>query len=346
LQNEIETKLGQYIDPYLGKDLQTAKVIKQVMMHADRIDIQLTFGYPIADIKEKIIANITAWLASVSQGKIINLQLSSQIETHVGKPGMYKLADMKNIIVVASGKGGVGKSTVAANIALALAKQGAQVGLLDADIYGPSQPTMMGTQGTKPIIQEKKIFPIEHHGIKTMSIGYLVDEQAPIVWRGPMIGKAMEQMLYDTQWGALDYLIVDLPPGTGDVQLTLCQKIPVSGAVIVTTPQDVALLDVKRACEMFTKLSVPILGVVENMSVYHCEQCGYASHLFGTGGGAKLAQQYGVTLLGEVPLAIAIRETTDQGVPPATGNVNKNKYTFIFYEIARKVAATLAVPLS
>ncbi len=251
---------------------------------------------------------------------------------------MQQNATIKHIIAIASGKGGVGKSTVAVNLALALAKEGARTGILDADIYGPSQPAMLGASGERPVLKEKKFQPIERHGIQSMSIGYLIDPNAAMMWRGPMIGKAMEQMLHDTQWGDLDYLIVDLPPGTGDIQLSLCQKIPVSGAVIVTTPQDLALLDVTRACEMFVKLKVPILGIVENMSLYHCPHCGHEEAIFGEGGAAKLARQYGVNVLGAIPLAISIREMTDSGQPPVVQEPDSH-YAKAFREIARTIAS-------
>lgn len=253
-----------------------------------------------------------------------------------------KVKNIKKIIGVASGKGGVGKSTVAVNLALALVKTGAQVGILDADIYGPSQPMMLNATGIKPVMQEGGLLPVIRHGIQSMSIGYLIDESAPMVWRGPMIGKALQQLLADTLWDDLDYLIVDLPPGTGDVQLTLCQKIPVSGIVIVTTPQDLALSDVRRACEMFHKLNVPILGVVENMSVYHCPQCGHQASIFGAGGAEKLAAQYGLNMLGTVPLDIQIREMTDSGHPPVIQDP-EGVYARAFLEIAQKVIAKLAL---
>ena len=250
------------------------------------------------------------------------------------------LNQIKKIIAVGSGKGGVGKSTVAVNLALALAREGVQVGMVDADIYGPSQPAMLGAEGERPIFKEGSLVPIKRHGIQSMSMGYLIDQHAPVVWRGPMLGKALQQMLQDTQWEALDYLIVDLPPGTGDVPLTLCQKIPVSGAVMVTTPQDLALLDVRRACEMFNKMNVPLLGVVENMSIYHCPQCGHEEPIFGTGGAVKLAQQYGLTILGSVPLDIRIREMTDSGNPPVVLDPESH-YAKAFYEIAHNVIAKL-----
>jgi len=240
--------------------------------------------------------------------------------------------NVKKLIAVASGKGGVGKSTVAINLALALLKSGATVGLLDADIYGPSQPIMLGSVGEKPVIKDRTIQPIIRHGIQSISIGNLVDGNAAMVWRGPMLGKVLEQLMYDTTWN-VDYLIVDLPPGTGDVQLTLCQKMSVSGAVIVTTPQDLALSDVRRACEMFTKLNVPILGVVENMSTHHCPACGHEQAIFGEGGGKKLAAEYGLELLASIPLNKEIREMTDSGHPVASP---------MFDQMAGRVRAVLS----
>lgn len=253
---------------------------------------------------------------------------------------MLQLKNIKNIIAVASGKGGVGKSTVAVNLALALAKDGAQVGILDADIYGPSQPAMLGVANEKPVIQDRKIHPIKRHGVQAMSIGFLVDPSAAMMWRGPMLGKAMEQLLFDTQWDNLDYLIIDLPPGTGDIQISLCQKVPVNGAVVVTTPQDLALLDVRRACEMFRKLNVPILGVVENMSTHVCSNCGHEEHIFGTGGGEKLAHEFEVPYLGALPLNLAIREMTDSGTPPVV-QAPDSHYAKAFCDIARKAVANI-----
>jgi ATP-binding protein involved in chromosome partitioning len=251
------------------------------------------------------------------------------------------LPNVKHMIAVASGKGGVGKSTIAVNLALALAREGAQVGLLDADIYGPSQPTMLGAAGERPVIQNKAIQPILRHGLQCMSIGFLVDPNAAMMWRGPMLGKVLEQLLHNTTWKGLDYLILDLPPGTGDVQLTLCQKIFLSGALIVTTPQDLALLDVRRACEMFNQLDVPILGVIENMAHYHCPQCGHGEPVFGEGGGAQLAAEYGLATLCSIPLDKRIREMTDGGVPPVVADPKSHTAT-LFGEAARKLSATLA----
>lgn len=342
LQKEIEAALAKYQDPYLKKDLLVAKALKNMILEQDRIEIEIVLGYPINKVKNELISALKQHLAPIAAGKKIDIKLAYKIDAHTGKQGIKALPNVKNIIAVGSGKGGVGKSTIAVNLALSLAQDGAQVGMLDADIYGPSQPTMLGASGERPIIKDKTIQPIVRHGIQSMSIGYLVDGNTAMVWRGPMLGKALEQLMHDTMWDALDYLIVDLPPGTGDVQLTLCQKIPVSGAVIVTTPQDLALLDVRRACEMFNKLNVPILGVVENMSVYHCPKCGHEERIFGAGGAAKLAQQYALSELGAIPLDIHIREMTDSGHPPVVHDPLSD-YAKAFHEMARNVAAQLSL---
>lgn len=340
LQKEIEDKLREYQDPYLGKDLVAAKAIKRLIVDQKNIELEVTLGYPFRGYRDRLYQDLQALLAPFQAGKKVQIKLSTKIEPHVGREGIPGLKNIKNIIAVGSGKGGVGKSTIAINLALALAKEGATVGILDADIYGPSQPAMLGAIGEKPVFKNG-FLPIERHGLQSMSIGYLIDQTAPMVWRGPMIGKALQQLLQDTKWEDLDYLVVDLPPGTGDIQLTLCQKIPVSGALIVTTPQDLALLDVARACEMFNKLGVPLLGVIENMSIYHCSQCGHGTPIFGSGGAAKLAKQFTISVLGSVPLDVEIRELTDNGQPPITHE--NNKFTAIFSEMARKVAARLAL---
>lgn len=252
------------------------------------------------------------------------------------------IKEIKKIIAIGSGKGGVGKSTVAVNLALALSQQGAKVGILDADIYGPSLPTLLGTVGQKPTVTNKTLQPIERYGLQSMSMGYLIDPDIAMVWRGPMIGKALEQLLNDTAWNALDYLVIDLPPGTGDIQLTLCQKMPISGVIIVTTPQNIALSDVKRACDAFQKLNVPILGFVENMSHYHCTQCGNEEKLFGEGGGLNLAETYNAPLLGSIPLNINIQKTTDSGKPYLSSTINTTEAT-IFLNIAQQINTLLSL---
>lgn len=340
--SDLEAKLREYTDPDLSCDLITAKAVKNMQMNGDTITLDLVLGFPLQSIRETWLAQLKAFLSSSFPDKKIDLHLTTQIETHVGQSPVKALPQIKNLIAVASGKGGVGKSTIAVNLALALAQEGAQVGILDADIYGPSQPTMLGMK-TRPEIRDKKmIMPIRVHGLQAMSMGLLVDEQAAVVWRGPMISMALQQLLNDTQWEALDYLIIDLPPGTGDIQLTLAQKIPVSGALVVTTPQDLALKDVRRACAMFTKLNVPILGLVENMATHVCSHCGEKDALFGEGGGERLAEEFKTELLARFPLDRQLREQTDSGTPPVAQDP-ESPYAKQFRRLARQVAARLSL---
>lgn len=342
LQKAIEDKLTEFKLPYLDKHLIDAKAVQTIAVENTNVKLVLRVGFPVAGIKENIIANIKQLLLPIIGQKNLEITLTSRIEPHSGNQGVKALPNVKNIIAVASGKGGVGKSTIALNLALGLHKEGARVGLLDADIYGPSQPTMLGSEGLKPLLEDKLLKPIESKGIQSMSIGYLIDKHAPMMWRGPMLGKAMQQLIHDTAWQDLDYLVIDLPPGTGDVQLTLCQKVPLSAAVIVTTPQDLALLDVRRACAMFLKLNVPILGIIENMSGYQCRNCGHTEHIFGQGGGSKLMQEYHLPLLAEVPLDPMIRIHTDQG-ESSVAALNGNPYADLFREMARMTAAKLSL---
>jgi len=269
------------------------------------------------------------------------VNVSSKIVAHKAQQGVSLLPNVKNIIAVASGKGGVGKSTTSVNLALALAAEGASVGLLDADIYGPSQPQMLGISGRPESLDGKSMEPMEAHGIQAMSIGFLIDTDTPMVWRGPMVTGALEQLLRDTKWRDLDYLVIDLPPGTGDIQLTLSQKIPVTGAIIVTTPQDIALLDARKGLKMFEKVSIPILGIVENMSTHICSNCGHEEHIFGAGGGELMAKDYNVDLLGALPLDIDIRMQADSGKPTVIANPD-SKVANIYKEIARKAAIKIA----
>lgn len=279
-----------------------------------RVAVSLTCGFPVQGVEAALREGIAGLLAA--EGKTLaTLELSQRITSHAVQPNLAPLENVRNLIAIGSGKGGVGKSTTAVNLALALAADGARVGVLDADIYGPSVPTMLGLSGKPDSPDGKTIEPMHAHGIVAMSIGLLVEQDTPMIWRGPMATSALTQLLNETRWGELDYLIVDLPPGTGDIQLTLAQKIPVAGAVIVTTPQDVATLDARKALKMFEKVQVPVLGLVENMAVHVCSNCGHAEHVFGEGGGARMAAQYGVPLLGSLPLEIAIREQGDAGVP-------------------------------
>ena len=342
----IRAKLSTYIDPYLDQTLDQAKAIGAVAFAAaasiDVVDIELTFGFPVADYAAELLPALESYLQPELQGARIALTLKANITAHAVQKTLKPLANVKNVVAVASGKGGVGKSTTAANLALAWAAQGARVGLLDADIYGPSQPLMMGLAGAKPESPDgKRLDPLRAHGVAVMSIGFMVDSEQPMAWRGPMVTQALTQLLGETNWGELDYLVVDMPPGTGDIQLTLAQRVPVSGAVIVTTPQDISLLDARKGLKMFEKVEVRVLGVVENMSVHVCSNCGHAEHIFGSGGGARMAEQYGVTLLGELPLDIRIRQDADGGVPTVVAEPGSPR-ALAYFQMARRTAARLA----
>jgi len=338
----IRAKLSAYLDPYLSQTLGEAKAIGAVTLSGERVAIELIFGFPVADYAAELLPALQDHLRAELGGAAISLSLKANITAHAVQKTLKPLATVKNVVAVASGKGGVGKSTTAANLALAWAAQGARVGLLDADIYGPSQPLMMGLAGAKPeSLDGKHLTPLRAHGVAVMSIGFMVDAEQPMVWRGPMVTQALTQLLGETTWGDLDYLVVDMPPGTGDIQLTLAQRVPVSGAVIVTTPQDIALLDARKGLKMFEKVEVRVLGVVENMSMHVCVNCGHVEHVFGSGGGARMAEQYGVRLLGELPLDIRIREDADGGLPTVVaepGSARAQSY----FKMARRTAAQLA----
>jgi ATP-binding protein involved in chromosome partitioning len=339
---QIESALADYQDPYLKQDLMTAKVVKHIHIADDLVQIELVFGYPLAGFKETLRAALHDKLQMVTGTRKLVIEISWNIDSHVGQRGLKSMPNIKNIIAVASGKGGVGKSTTAVNLALALAHEGARAAILDADIYGPSVPMMLGATEPPDAGEKKTLLPVLRHGIQSMSIGYLIDTKAAMIWRGPMVTTALMQLLNDTEWDNLDYLIIDLPPGTGDIQLTLAQKIPVSAAVVVTTPQDLALLDARRAYEMFLKVNVPVLGVIENMSTHICSQCGHAENIFGAGGGERLAGEYGIDLLGALPLDKNIREQTDGGTPTVASNP-ESKHAKIYREIARQIAAKLSL---
>ena len=335
--DDILAALGALIDPDTGKPYRHAKGVSIASNDAQQLVVNVTLPYPaqsrFAAIRE---AFLTA-LAPFAAGRQPQVNVASQITSHAVQRGMSPLPGVKNIIAVSSGKGGVGKSTTAANLALALAAEGARVGILDADIYGPSQPLMMGQQGHKPEADNGKLLPLIAHGMQTMSIGYLVDEDQAMVWRGPMVSQALQQLLNDTLWDNLDYLVIDMPPGTGDIQLTLSQKVPVTGAIIVTTPQDIALLDAKKGLKMFGKVGVPVLGIVENMAMHVCSNCGHEEHIFGHGGAEKMADQYGVPVLGSLPLDLSIRLATDEGRPTVVAEPD-GKLAARYQEIARKLA--------
>jgi len=335
----VRQVLGGVTDPHTGAPL--AEAVRAVGVDGAKVSVDVLLGYPAAGAAESLAARARQALeADPAIGSAV-VSLASRVHAHKVQGTLAPLPDVKNIIVVASGKGGVGKSTVAANLALALQAEGAKVGVLDADIYGPSQPRMLGIAGRPESPDGKSITPMQAHGVQAMSIGFLVDEETPMIWRGPMVTQAMMQLLNDTRWDMLDYLVVDLPPGTGDIQLTLAQKVPVAGAVIVTTPQDIALLDARKALKMFEKVEVPVLGVVENMATHVCSNCGHEEHIFGEGGGRRMAEQYGVAYLGSLPLDIRIREQADGGTPTVAA-MPDSELAARYREIARNAAGRLS----
>ncbi len=340
-RERIEEAVRAYRDPYLDTDLVSAKALKAVAIDGRTVRLEVVLGYPAASQHPALAAALAERVRSLDPQLEVTVEVSSRIRAHAVQQGLETLRNVKNIIAVASGKGGVGKSTVAVNLALALTAEGASVGILDADIYGPSQPRMLGAGGQPDSKDGKSLEPVVSYRVQSMSIGYLIDEETPMIWRGPMVTQALEQLLRDTNWHDLDYLIVDLPPGTGDTQLTLAQRIPVSGAVIVTTPQDIALLDARKGLKMFEKVKVPVLGIIENMSIHVCSQCGHQESIFGSGGGERMARQYDVAFLGALPLDAAIRADTDGGQPTVVRDP-EGSVAGAFREIARKVAGRLA----
>lgn len=338
---QIKTLLSSVIDPNTHKDFISSKSIKNVQVQAGVVRMDVELAYPAKSQFALIAALIEKSLDGLAGIERVELNVSSKIVAHAVQRGIKLMPNVKNIIAVASGKGGVGKSTTAVNLALALAAEGASVGLLDADIYGPSQPMMMGIAGRPESADGKTMEPLENYGVQVSSIGFMIDPDSPMVWRGPMVTQALQQLLELTNWRDLDYLIVDMPPGTGDIQLTLSQKVPVTGAVIVTTPQDIALLDARKGLKMFEKVGIPILGIVENMSTHVCSNCGHAEAIFGAGGGEKMCGEYGVEFLGGLPLTMAIREQADSGKPTVVADPD-GKIAAIYKEIARKVAVRVA----
>lgn len=342
-REQVEAAIGAYTDPDLKQSLPAAGCVAQIEVDERRIQIRLQLKHVCAGRHAELRQALVERLAPIAAERQIDVAIEQQVEAHPGPKKLPGLAGVKNIIAVASGKGGVGKSTTTVNLALALAAEGARVGILDADIYGPSQGMMLGVaEGERPETAEEKYFkPIVRHGLQSMSMSYLVDENTPMVWRGPMVSGAMQQLLNQTLWQELDYLLIDMPPGTGDIQLTLAQRVPVSAAVIVTTPQDIALLDAKKGIEMFRKVDIPVLGVVENMSVHICSNCGHEEALFGAGGGERIAEQYSTELLGQLPLALAIREQTDAGLPTVIADP-EGAHAERYKSIARRVSALLA----
>ena len=337
----VQGALKNLVDPNTKIDFVTAKNVKNLRVENGDISLDIVLGYPAKSQFDLIRKSVINAVRELPEVKNVSVNISSEIVAHAVQRGVKLLPSVKNIIAVASGKGGVGKSTTAVNLALALAAEGAQVGILDADIYGPSQPMMLGITGRPDSIEENTIEPMEGYGLQASSIGFLIDDDAPMVWRGPMVTSALEQLLRQTRWRDLDYLIVDMPPGTGDIQLTLAQKVPVTGAVIVTTPQDIALLDARKGLKMFEKVGVPIIGIIENMSTYVCTKCGHEEHIFGTGGGEKMCKEYAVDFLGSLPLNLSIREQADAGRPTVVADPD-GAISAIYKGIARQVAIRVA----
>ncbi|MEO7547098.1 MAG: iron-sulfur cluster carrier protein ApbC [Ramlibacter sp.] len=340
-QEQLLAALGAVTDPNTGKDFVSTKALKNLQVNGADVAFEVELGYPA---RSQIPALRTALIAAargVPGVANVSVNISSKVVAHAAQRGVTLLPGVKNIVAVASGKGGVGKSTTAANLALALAAEGAAVGLLDADIYGPSQPMMMGIEGRPESADGKTMEPMENYGVQVMSIGFLVNQDEAMIWRGPMATQALEQLLRQTNWKELDYLIVDLPPGTGDIQLTLSQRVPMTGAVIVTTPQDIALLDAKKGIKMFEKVGVPILGIVENMAVHICSKCGHAEHIFGEGGGRRMAAEYKMDYLGALPLDINIRLQADSGKPTVVSDPD-GEVAGLYKAVARQVAIKIA----
>ncbi|WP_122588420.1 iron-sulfur cluster carrier protein ApbC [Pseudomonas viridiflava] len=340
----VETILRQYTDPYLNQDPLSAGCVRAIDIDGSHVTLRLELGYAADLFKNGWAHVLKTAIENIDGVSAAKVEIDTVISAHNAQSQIPGLANVKNIVAVASGKGGVGKSTTAANLALALSREGARVGILDADIYGPSQGVMFGIpEGTRPKIKDQKWFvPIEAHGIEVMSMAFLTDDNTPMVWRGPMVSGALLQLVTQTAWNDLDYLIIDMPPGTGDIQLTLAQKVPVAGAVIVTTPQDLALLDARKGVEMFRKVNIPVLGVVENMAVHICSNCGHAEHLFGEGGGEKLASQYDVELLASLPLSMLIREQADGGKPTTIAEP-ESQIAMVYQELARHVGARIVL---
>jgi len=338
----VENALKQIIDPNTDEDPVSSKSVKKIEIEGGRVTIDLTLGYPAKSWTDEYSRLLVEKVESLEGVDSAVVNIGWDIVTHAVQKGVKPIPGVRNMIAIASGKGGVGKSTLAVNLALSLSAEGASVGLLDADIYGPSQPRMLGVSSQPESRDGKTMEPLNSYHIQAMSIGFLIDEETPMIWRGPMVTQALEQLMRDTRWDDLDYLIIDLPPGTGDVQLTLAQKVPVTGALIVTTPQDIALLDARKAYKMFEQVEIPVIGLVENMSTHVCSECGHEEHIFGKGGGKRLAEEYGVEHLGDVPLDLRIREDVDLGKPTIVADP-ESAITNNFKRIARRVAGKLSV---
>lgn len=343
----VTNQLNGMIDPYTGEKMTAGRALKSVQVDETKVSVVLRKGYPMQSVAGELSDSVHQALSELPfDNRNLEVVFEQDIIAHSVQQGVQAVEGVKNIIAIASGKGGVGKSTVSANLALALSAAGASVAVLDADIYGPSQPRMLGANGKPDSLDNKMLIPMQSHGIKIMSIGFLVEEDTPMIWRGPMVTQALEQMLRGTVWNhddqEVDYMIIDLPPGTGDIQLTLSQKVPVSGAVIVTTPQDIALLDARKAYKMFEKVEVPIIGIIENMSTHVCTACGHEEAIFGAHGADKMAADFGLQVLGDIPLEMAIRELADSGTPTVVAQPD-SATAKRYRDIALKIAGKLSV---
>ena len=341
-KDTIEEALSGIVDPHTGLDLVTGKSVNDCVVDNQNVSIDLVLGYPAKGWHPNLKQEVVDVVSKLENVQSVDVRIKTQVVSHEVQKGVTPLKNVRNVIAVASGKGGVGKSTVSANLALALSAEGAKAGVLDADIYGPSQPRMLGVGGRPESKDGKSLEPMNSYHVQVMSIGFLIEEDTPMIWRGPMVTQALEQLLQDTQWRDLDYLIIDLPPGTGDIQLTLAQKVPVSGAVIVTTPQDIALLDARKALKMFEKVEIPVLGIIENMSTHICSNCGHEEHIFGEGGGKRMSAEYGVEHLGDIPLDGRIRSDADGGRPTVVADPD-GSLAQAYRTIARNASGILSV---
>ena len=341
-KDTIEEALSGIVDPHTGLDLVTGKSVNDCVVDNQNVSIDLVLGYPAKGWHPNLKQEVVDVVSKLENIQSVDVRIKTQVVSHEVQKGVTPLKNVRNVIAVASGKGGVGKSTVSANLALALSAEGAKAGVLDADIYGPSQPRMLGVGGRPESKDGKSLEPMNSYHVQVMSIGFLIEEDTPMIWRGPMVTQALEQLLQDTQWRDLDYLIIDLPPGTGDIQLTLAQKVPVSGAVIVTTPQDIALLDARKALKMFEKVEIPVLGIIENMSTHICSNCGHEEHIFGEGGGKRMSVEYSVEHLGDIPLDGRIRSDADGGRPTVVADPD-GSLAQAYRTIARNASGILSV---
>ncbi len=340
-EQTLQAALQTVVDPNTGKDLVTTKLVRNLRIEGNDVSFDVELGYPAKSQVAPLRKALIAAARTVPDVGNVSVNVTWKIVAHSVQRGVQLLPRVKNVIAIASGKGGVGKSTTAVNLALALAAEGARVGILDADIYGPSQPMMLGISGRPESADGQTMEPMENHGVQVMSIGFLVDDDQAMIWRGPMATQALDQLLRQTNWADLDYLLVDMPPGTGDIALTLSQRVPLTGAVIVTTPQDIALIDARKGLSMFQKVGVPILGIVENMAVYCCPNCGHTEHIFGADGGKKMAAQHEVDYLGALPLTMQIRAQSDAGTPTVVADPD-GEIAGIYKQVARTVAVKIA----